>query len=364
MNKISRLKSILAKNFDWNKARIDCFARIILSLFAVRTVNLKEIALCFESKSKIDSRYRRLQRFFSEFIFNAGELSRWLFGWFFQTKQKVYLIVDRTNWYWGKQKINILMLSVAYEGLTIPLFWQLLNKAGNASGKEHCEIIERYLNYFDKSNILGVLGDREFANGELFHFLNQANIPFYIRIKEGSVIKVGAKKLFCAEKIFRHLNPKAGDIFASTVFIYGQKVYLAGSRSERGELMIVATNQLPKKAIFIYLRRWEIENLFQSLKQRGFYFENTHMVKSERLSTLIGVLAVAFCWAHKIGEWRSMAKPIIFKKFRYQTRPQYTLFRYGLDYMREVLLNPLSTFKPNFTKLLQLFPPPHFAEIL
>ena len=34
-----------------------------------------------------------------------------------------------------------------------------------------------------------------------------------------------------------------------TVKVFGQKVYLAGSRSERGELMIVATNQLPQNAI-------------------------------------------------------------------------------------------------------------------
>lgn len=252
---------------------------------------------------------------------------------------------------------------MAYEGLAIPLFWQMLNKAGNASGKEHCEIIQRYLKYFKKETILGVLGDREFANGELFHFLNQKNIPFYIRIKECSVVKAGTKKLFCAKKIFRNLHPKTGNTFASTVYIYDQKVYLAGSRSERGELMIVATNQLPKNAIFIYLRRWEIENLFQSLKTRGFYFENTRMVKPERLSTLLGVLAVTFCWAHKIGEWRSMAKSIIFKKFAHQKRPQYTFFRYGLDYMREILLNPLSPSKPNFIKLLHLFPPSQLGEI-
>ena len=41
--------------------------------------------------------------------------------------------------------------------------------------------------------------------------------------------------------------------------------------------MIVATNQNPKNAIAIYLRRWEIESLFQSLKGRGFHFEQTHI---------------------------------------------------------------------------------------
>ena len=53
-----------------------------------------------------------------------------------------------------------------------------------------------------------------------------------------------------------------------TVWAFGQKIYLVGSRSERGELMIVATNQLPANAVAIYLRRWEIESLFQGLKMK------------------------------------------------------------------------------------------------
>ncbi len=128
MDKIDGLKKILKDFFDWKKARLDCFARLILALFAVRTVNLKEIALRFASQSQIDSCYRRLQRFFGQFKRDYCQLARWLFFWFFKKNQKVYFIIDRTNWYWGKQKINVMMLSVAYEELAIPLLWQLLDK--------------------------------------------------------------------------------------------------------------------------------------------------------------------------------------------------------------------------------------------
>lgn len=356
MDKVSGLKKSLSKYFDWNKARLDCFARIILSLFVVRTVNLKEIALGMPSKCQIDSRYRRLQRFFGQFKWDYCLLARWLFRWFFAKDQKVYLIVDRTNWYWGKQKINIMMLSVAYEGLAIPLMWQMLDKGGTASGEEHCEIISRYIEWFGKENILGVLGDREFGNGTLFKFLSAEKVQFFIRIKDNIVIKVGKKKLFTIKKIFSDLNVKETKIFGAAVFILGQKVYLSGSRSERGELMIVATLNACKNAIPVYLRRWEIENLFQGLKNRGFRFEDTHITKQERLSTLMAVLAVAFCWAHKIGEWKALIKPIIFKQFRHQKRPQYTFFHYGLEFIRDILLNPISFFHRQFTRLLRLLP--------
>jgi len=121
--------------------------------------------------------------------------------------------------------------------------------------------------------------------------------------------------------------------------VFGQKVFLAGSRSERGELMIVATNQPPENAIAVYLRRWEIESLFQSLKGRGFRFEETHMVHQARITKLIALLAVGFAWAHKVGEWRALKKTIPFKKFSTYHAPQQSFFRYGLDLIRTVILH-------------------------
>lgn len=86
------------------------------------------------------------------------------------------------------------------------------------------------------------------------------------------------------------------------------------------------------------MRRWEIESLFQSLKGRGFRFEDTHITHQERIAKLIGVLAIAFAWAHKVGEWCAMKKPILIKKFRKCQRPQYSFFRYGLDFIRRAIL--------------------------
>ena len=40
--------------------------------------------------------------------------------------------------------------------------------------------------------------------------------------------------------------------------------------------------------------RWQIETLFGCLKTRGFNFEDTHLTDPERLSKLLGLLALAF----------------------------------------------------------------------
>jgi hypothetical protein len=102
--------------------------------------------------------------------------------------------------------------------------------------------------------------------------------------------------------------------------------------------MIVATNQMPKNAIAIYLRRWEIETLFQCLKNRGFKFESTHITDLNRLKKLTAIIAIGVAWAHKVGEWKARAKKIIFKQFNGEKRPQYSYFRYGMDEIREALL--------------------------
>ena len=119
------------------------------------------------------------------------------------------------------------------------------------------------------------------------------------------------------------------------VTLYSQKLWLAAAKNERDELMIVCTNDNPKVAIATYLRRWEIECLFQSLKGRGFNFEDTHVIHQKRIERLLALLAIAFAWAHKTGEWKAKKKPIQFKKLRNQIRPQYTIFRYGLDHLRD-----------------------------
>lgn len=340
MNKVSELKSILGQYLPWNKARLDCFAKMLLALLAVRTVNLSEIAVAFASTVEISSRYKRLQRFFAQFDIDYTRIALWLFQLFFSKNDSVYIAIDRTNWYWGKQKINVFMLSIAYEGVAIPIYWILLDKAGNSNFKEQQKLISRFIDTFGSSCIQGLLADREFASGKLFKWLNNLKIPFYIRIKEGSLVRIHKKqKPWSAKKLFKHVQMKTHVGYLNHVIVFGVCLRLGAGRSERGELMIIATNAMPDNAVPIYLRRWEIENLFQSLKGRGFRFEDTHMTNRERIEKLMALLAIGFCWSHKVGEWRAIKKPIMLKRFRHEKRPQYNFFRYGLDIIRESIIN-------------------------
>jgi hypothetical protein len=125
--------------------------------------------------------------------------------------------------------------------------------------------------------------------------------------------------------------------FGMKLTVFSQTLFLAGSKNERGELMIVVTNQPPKTAIAVYLRRWEIETLFCALKSKGWQLENTHITDTKRMEKLLALLAVAFVWAHRIGEVEAKIKSIPLKRLRQQKRPQNSFFRLGLDCLRDLL---------------------------
>ncbi|VEH33817.1 IS4 family transposase [Legionella sainthelensi] len=361
MNEISELKLILKQQLNWHKSRIDFFAQALVGLFICRTINFREIAVSMPSETEIDSRYKRIYRFFSGYTFDFTSIARWLFYLFFTNNEKLYISIDRTNWFFGKAKINIFMLSVCYEGIAIPLFWTLLNKAGNTTAKEQIALISRFINLFGKERIQGVLADREFTNKTLIGWLIEENIPFYLRIKGNMDICIRRKKFKTSAQLFSHLQPFQQQVFGMRVHLFGQPLYLAGSKNSREELLIVVTNQHPKNAIACYLRRWEIESLFQSLKGRGFRFEETHVTQIIRIEKIIAFLAIAFAWAHKVGEWRAIRKAIPIKKIRKQKRPQYSFFRYGLDLIRDLITRP--NYKNNKIKefrhiINQLIPDP------
>lgn len=363
MKHTNELERSLNENFGWNKARMSCFAKMLLALFAVCTVNLSKLAVAFSSDAKIESRYKRLQRFFAIFKIDMNQVAKFVFNLFFEDKEKVYLTIDRTNWFFGKFKINSLTLGIAHEGIAIPLLWNLLKTSGNAKGKEHVAIVKKFVKIFGKNCIAGVLADREFANQDFFRYLVKAEIPFYIRVKEGAKVRIFLEKTFKVKRLFNKLKQKSQMLYIQPVTIHGQKLFVAAGKSETGELLIVATNQYKaKNAVSIYLRRWEIEVLFQSLKSRGFNFEETHINKRERIEKLMVLLAIGFSWCHKIGEWRAMKKSIRLNKFKNTRRSQYSYFRYGLDWIRDIILHIYKK-KWQFKQCLkQLFPPPKIPK--
>lgn len=337
MEYTSELRASLNGHFKWNKARMTCFVQMLLALFTTRTVNLNKLACVIHSKAADQSsRYRRLQRFFSGFKIDFDIIAGFIFRLFFVAGGKWCLTMDRTNWKWGKSNINILMLGIAYRGTAIPIYWDLLDKCGNSDTPERISIIEKFIKTFGKNSIAELLCDREFVGEDWFAWLSKAHIPFCIRIRNNTVTTNARGEKAWMDTLFYGLKAGEQRVLEGKRKVTGCFVYLAGLRLSDGELLIVATGSEPENAIKRYAIRWEIETLFGCLKGRGFNFEDTHITNRERIKKLLVLLAIAFAWAHKTGEWRNELKPIKIKK---HGRRMVSLFRMGLDYISFAIVN-------------------------
>ena len=133
---IYELKTVLSEHLPWHGARISFLAQFLLALLKVRSVNLAELATGFGGKAKVDSHYKRLQRFFRSFEIDQGGLARLLVRLVPVGDGPWRLTMDRTNWQFGKVDINFLVLGIAYRGIALPLFWSVLGKAGNSNTAE------------------------------------------------------------------------------------------------------------------------------------------------------------------------------------------------------------------------------------
>lgn len=335
MEHISELRGILNGYLGWNKARATCFVKMLLALMVTRTVNLNKLACAFLSDKEQASRFRRLQRFFAQFKIDYDEIAGFIFRMFFINNGQWYLTMDRTNWQWGKSDINILTLGIVFKGAAIPIYWMLLDKRGNSDTAERIELIEKFIKKFGKNCIAGLLADREFIGKDWFNWLLIEKISFYIRIKNNTVTTNSQGYEVDIDALFYGLKPGEQRAISGKRKVWSHNLYLCGLRLLDGELLIVATNELPENAIKIYGLRWEIETLFGCLKGRGFNFEDTHVTHLERIKKIFVLLAIAFCWAHKTGEWQHEVKPIKIKK---HGRLAISLFRYGLDYIINAIL--------------------------
>jgi hypothetical protein len=341
--KSNELVDIFQSRLGWNKARVKFFVSFIIALCKVQTVCFNKLAQGFEGKAKVESKLRRIQRFFASFIVDTNLISTIIFS-LLPEKPPYRLCFDRTNWKYGKANINFLMISIAYRGVAIPIMWTMLPKRGNSNTIERKEIVHRFIDLFGEDCIDSFLADREFIGDEWFRDLIHTKISFYIRIRENIWIDVPGNGPRKSSWLFNYLPLNTAHHYRKIVCIDGQWVYLSGmkvvNRENKIEFVIIASYEYDPLALAKYKDRWQIETMFRAFKSGGFNFEDTHLTDPDRISKLLSLVCIAFIWVYLVGiERNNNGNPIKIKK---HGRKAYSLFKFGLIFLAHALLNPLS----------------------
>ncbi len=335
MEDIISLAQKLKTHLPWHQARIVFLAQFILALLRGRSCNFYRVAEAFQSKAQTESSYRRIKRFFADYIYCYEQLGQVILNWL--NLSSYTLCMDRTNWEFGSKHINYLVVSIAWQGASIPIVWTCLDKqGGNSNTDERIAIMERVLNLIPATKIDGLLADREFIGQDWFQWLDQHNICCRLRIKGNTPVLGSGGKVIKASQLFWGIKFNQSVTWHSKRRVSGMKLYIAARRTTKGLLIVVAT-QKPETMVEDYYKRWAIETLFGCLKSRGFDLEATHMTELDRMDKLMGILALAFAWCLIAGHWHyGEAKHLPLNK---HWRPAKALFRLGLDMLRRVLLN-------------------------
>jgi len=146
MHNTKHLEFLLKKEFNFHLARIKFMAIFLCIVFVAKSTNLAKISGLMPDNTEIESRYRRCQRFFSDFKIEENRIAKFLMKLSPGNKNKIFLAMDRTNWKFGKHDINILTLCITHEGIAFPVMWTLLdNNGGSSNTNQRIELIAENL---------------------------------------------------------------------------------------------------------------------------------------------------------------------------------------------------------------------------
>ncbi len=316
-----------------NKARKRFVILFILGMIKLRSVQFCEVSQGLNDKVKAQSNEKRIQDFFRQVNLNYEQVAL-LLSMFIPRKKKVTLCIDRTEWDFGKCQVNILMIVVRCQDITIPLYWEMLdNKSGNSNTEDRIKLLKKCIKILGIKRIGLFLGDREFIGHKWLKFLKEQGILFCVQIPKhhkATVDNALHSEKYKIEQLLEHRTVvKVKDCMVDGVW---GNVY--AKRLKDDILYLFGTAHLNYLAE-LYRKRWRIEVFFQNIKKRGFNLENTHLRCFVKLKKLLALVCIAYALVVNMGLYHhKKVQAIPLKNHGYKAN---SFARKGIDLIRDGL---------------------------
>jgi hypothetical protein len=260
------------------------------------------------------------------------------------------LVIDRTNWQYGCIDYNLFVLSAVWNDISIPLYWiNIDNHGGNSNSQQRIDLIEWFIKNCPNITIDYLLADREFPSHEFIAWLNQNNISFIFRSKSSVVVTDNDKKVKITKLCHNiHNYPNKTKAESKVRRVYNSRLLLTIRENQQGEKVYIISNRFQHNSADIYRKRWTIEAMFAKFKTKGFNLESTRIMKSERIISLFMFMAIAYCYACKLGEIANTIKPTKLKTIKIKNNEntriskEHSIFNRGADLLKILVDNYLS----------------------
>lgn len=329
-----------------HKTRRAFLVDLLPALIRGRSVVFSELADKMDKDIKSESIERRIQDFFQKVDFDYQALLALLIC--FVPHDKVVLSMDRTEWDRGSHQYNILCIVASIGKMAVPLYFEMLdNNSGNSNTEDRIAVLNQIIAALGAQRISVLTMDREFIGQRWLKWLKLQGVSFCVRVPKSHLIRTIDGFNHTAMEI---LNGACGQAIIEDAIVDGVVVNVSISRAKDGELLYLIGTIPAAKLKPTYRKRWPIEVFFQATKGRGFNMEQTGLRDSGKLRKLFAVvsLAYAICWA--VGLERSKQQPVKIKKHGY---PQFSVFRRGLNFIRQALKRAETTWFDLVFDLLQ-----------
>ncbi len=335
----SALSRAVAKHIGLSTTRRETLSWLALLIMQHGTISLWRLAAYVASAAQTASVQRRFYRFFQFVRLDGTHSARVVVELLGLSGKPWVLSIDRTNWDFGKTAINILMISVTWNGMGIPLLWMLLPTAGNSNTSERTELLNRLRTAFPDMKIAALMGDRDFIGDAWMAYLQRKKIPFILRLRENQHVLRAGYVALPISVIAQHLKVGEKMIVKGSCQLsranetLSASVRLVITRLASGELLALACSGRARHALARYRQRWTIETMFGNLKTKGFALESTHLTNPDKLCTLLTLLAFAVALSVKTGAARARLHAIPIKT---HGRRACSLFALGLNTLRKI----------------------------
>jgi hypothetical protein len=331
-------------HFPCDKRRTELICNMIIGLLKLTQSGLSKWSKALPGEQDLEAKYKQLQRFARYFRFSPRLYCKVIWQLYGQGKQ-VYLTLDRSEWKMRGKWVQVTMIGIAHQGMSVPLLWQVYNGQGNSAYSTRKALLSCFDQWIERkpNQHIWWVADREYIGKDWFKELLMRKMQFCIRLRKNVTLTHQHKKI----KLHELFECATLRTLSKPRKLYGTLLYLAGQKLPDGDYFIVGSATKTKRLAHIYEQRWQIETLFAAFKSRGFNLESCRVNLAKRIKTLIFVLSLSAVWALRTGQWLlKEGKSIPIKTFKDQTTAKWkSIFRWGLDHLQNLTLNNLD-FKP------------------
>jgi hypothetical protein len=325
---------------EMRKTLLENIAELVAALTQARHVHLAKIAEKLDRGGSEESRKQWIRRQLDNDTMDTLAIFKPLAQCLLQgfVGHSVYLILDPTDL--DADRCTV-MIMLAYRGRALPLIWLSFDLKPGAIGDTVTLLFAELRTWLPTGATVYLLADREFHGVDMLALIQaQGWIPVVRGMGTTGVTLADARQCPLSD-----LTPAVGDLtFYDDVRLTAEQVgpfslSTSCAPAKPGKKLdpwfILSTALAGPHIIWIYEKRFWIEETFRDFKSYGFHYDETGIQDPDRLDRLVLIIALACWWAMAVGIW--VHRMDLRREVDRSKHPKLSLFQLGLRYINRLL---------------------------